>query len=210
MIVPGGGISLDGQRWVSCRPGFFLPVRVLSRLFRRLFLEKLMAAHAAGRLSFFGEAAHLADAQSFGLPGPSGAHQSQWSRDAAHSAHSRRHLGRSGLPDSDDLAHSGTLPLADLAVECRGGSAVLIGGVLEARSTDERLMTLRTSQLRSAAEKSAAEEPSVDHLFAPAPRRIAAQDPEYTYTAGQKIAGFRTTLGVPLLRGQKASRHFQP
>src|SRR5271157_4988433 len=49
MIVPGGGISLDGQRWVSCRPGFFLPVRVLSRLFRRLFLEKLFAAHAAGR-----------------------------------------------------------------------------------------------------------------------------------------------------------------
>ena len=46
MIVPGGGISLDGQRWVSCRPGFFLPVRVLSRLFRRLFLEKLIAAHA--------------------------------------------------------------------------------------------------------------------------------------------------------------------
>ena len=44
MIVPGGGISLDGERWVSCRPGFFLPVRVLSRLFRRLFLEKLAAA----------------------------------------------------------------------------------------------------------------------------------------------------------------------
>src|SRR6266540_6075172 len=54
MIVPGGGLSLDGSRWVSCRPGFFLPVRVLSRLFRRLFLEKLMAAHAAGRLNFFG------------------------------------------------------------------------------------------------------------------------------------------------------------
>ena len=53
MIVPGGGISPDGQRWVSCRPGFFLPVRVLSRLFRRLFLEKLVAAHQAGRLSFF-------------------------------------------------------------------------------------------------------------------------------------------------------------
>ena len=55
MIVPGGGISLDGQRWVSCRPGFFLPVRVLSRLFRRLFLQKLVAAHQAGRLSFFGD-----------------------------------------------------------------------------------------------------------------------------------------------------------
>ena len=50
MIVPGGGISLDGQSWAACRPGFFLPVRVLSRLFRRLFLEKLVAVHAAGRL----------------------------------------------------------------------------------------------------------------------------------------------------------------
>ena len=65
MIVPGGGISPDGQRWVSCRPGFFLPVRVLSRLFRRLFLEKLLAMHQAGRLSFFGNNIHLADAQSF-------------------------------------------------------------------------------------------------------------------------------------------------
>ena len=65
MIVPGGGISPDGQRWVSCRTGFFLPVRVLSRLFRRLFLEKLAAAHQAGRLSFFGDYVHLADTQSF-------------------------------------------------------------------------------------------------------------------------------------------------
>src|SRR3989441_699265 len=65
MIVPGGGIALDGKRWVSCRPGFFLPVRVLSRLFRRLFLERLTAAHAAGRLSFFGDYAHLDDAQAF-------------------------------------------------------------------------------------------------------------------------------------------------
>jgi hypothetical protein len=65
MIVPGGGISLDGQRWVSCRPGFFLPVRVLSRLFRRLFLEKLVAAHQAGRLSFFGDDTHLAEARCF-------------------------------------------------------------------------------------------------------------------------------------------------
>jgi Putative transposase/Transposase zinc-binding domain len=65
MIVPGGGISPDGERWVSCRPGFFLPVRVLSRLFRRLFLEKLIATHQAGRLSFFGDDTHLADAQSF-------------------------------------------------------------------------------------------------------------------------------------------------
>ena len=65
MIVPGGGISLDGQSWISCRPGFFLPVRVLSRLFRRLFLEKLIAAHKAGHLKFFGDHAALADAQAF-------------------------------------------------------------------------------------------------------------------------------------------------
>jgi hypothetical protein len=55
MIVPGGGISLDGTRWVPCRSGFFLPVRVLSRLFRRLFLDGLTDAHAAGRLAFFGD-----------------------------------------------------------------------------------------------------------------------------------------------------------
>jgi len=65
MIVPGGGVSLDGNEWVSCRSGFFLPVRVLSRLFRRLFLEKLVAAHEAGRLQFFGDHAPLADAQAF-------------------------------------------------------------------------------------------------------------------------------------------------
>ena len=65
MIVPGGGIALDGSRWVSCQPGFFLPVRVLSRLFRRLFLKALGSAHAADRLSFFGNHARLADAQSF-------------------------------------------------------------------------------------------------------------------------------------------------
>jgi Putative transposase len=65
MIVPGGGISLDGKSWVACRPGFFLPVRVLSRLFRRLFLEKLLAAHKAGHLKFFGDHAALADPQAF-------------------------------------------------------------------------------------------------------------------------------------------------
>jgi hypothetical protein len=65
MIVPGGGISLDGERWISCRPGFFLPVRVLSRLFRRLFLERLAAAHDAGRLHFFGAHAPLAVCSAF-------------------------------------------------------------------------------------------------------------------------------------------------
>jgi len=65
MIVPGGGISLDGTRWVSCRPRFFLPVRVLSRLFRRLFLGNLLAAHHAGRLVFFGDHAALAEPRAF-------------------------------------------------------------------------------------------------------------------------------------------------
>jgi len=65
IIVPGGGISPDGERWVSCRPGFFLPVRVLSRLFRRLFLERLATAHQAGRLTFFNDLAPLADRDVF-------------------------------------------------------------------------------------------------------------------------------------------------
>jgi hypothetical protein len=65
MIVPGGGISLDGTRWVHCRPGFFLPVRVLSRLFRRLFLTGLADAHAAGRLAFFGEIEGLRERTAF-------------------------------------------------------------------------------------------------------------------------------------------------
>ena len=55
MIVPGGGLSPEGTRWVACKPGFFLHVRVLSRLFRRLFVEGLMALHRAGRLAFFGD-----------------------------------------------------------------------------------------------------------------------------------------------------------
>jgi hypothetical protein len=65
MIVPGGGISPDGERWVACRPSFFLPVRVLSKLFRRVMIEKLIAAHAAGKLAFFGALAGLADARAF-------------------------------------------------------------------------------------------------------------------------------------------------
>jgi hypothetical protein len=65
MIVPGGGISLDGTRWVRCKPGFLLPVRVLSRLFRRLFLTALADAHAAGRLQFFGEIAGLCRREAF-------------------------------------------------------------------------------------------------------------------------------------------------
>jgi hypothetical protein len=65
MIVPGGGISMDDSRWISCKPNFLLPVRVLSKLFRRLMLEKLVAAHGAGRLQFLGSHAHLADAKMF-------------------------------------------------------------------------------------------------------------------------------------------------
>jgi hypothetical protein len=60
-IVPGGGVSPDGQRWVACQRGFFLPVRVLSRLFRRLFLDRLLAAQAAGKLKLFGDLARLAE-----------------------------------------------------------------------------------------------------------------------------------------------------
>jgi hypothetical protein len=65
IIVPGGGLSEDGERWIACRPGFFLPVRVLSRLFRRLFLTGLAAAHRQGRLRFFGELKDLADPVAF-------------------------------------------------------------------------------------------------------------------------------------------------
>jgi hypothetical protein len=65
MIVPGGGFSLDGKRWVRCRPRYLLPVPVLSALFRRLLLDKLTAAHAAGKLQFFGEHAKLCDAKTF-------------------------------------------------------------------------------------------------------------------------------------------------
>lgn len=64
-IVPGGGLSPDGARWVACKPGFFLPVRVLSRLFRRRFLEELANAHRAGQLQFFGEYAALSQAPAF-------------------------------------------------------------------------------------------------------------------------------------------------
>jgi len=64
-IVPGGGLSPDGERWIACRPGFFLPVRVLSRLFRRRFLEALADAHRRGQLQFFGEYTALADPATF-------------------------------------------------------------------------------------------------------------------------------------------------
>ena len=64
-IVPAGGLSPDGARWIACRKGFFLPVRVLSRVFRRLMLERLDAAHTVGKLEFFGDQAGLADAAAF-------------------------------------------------------------------------------------------------------------------------------------------------
>ena len=78
MIVPGGGLSPDGkrrggrepdreakERWIACKPNFFLPVLVLSKLFRRLMLEKLGQAHAAGKLKFYGEHAALSDKAAF-------------------------------------------------------------------------------------------------------------------------------------------------
>ena len=65
MIVPGGGLSEDRSKWIACRPEFFLPVRVLSRLFRRLVIEMLLAAHDAGKLAFFGQHVARADADQF-------------------------------------------------------------------------------------------------------------------------------------------------
>jgi len=65
MIVPGGGIAPDGKRWVPARPAFLLPVRVLGKLFRRLFLTRLTALHDAGRLAFFGSLTPLADRRAF-------------------------------------------------------------------------------------------------------------------------------------------------
>ncbi|HXJ95609.1 MAG TPA: IS91 family transposase [Terriglobia bacterium] len=64
-VVPGGGISVDDKRWIACRPGFFLPVRVLSRMFRRLFLEHLQAAFDAGKLQFFSSLQPLRDPKAF-------------------------------------------------------------------------------------------------------------------------------------------------
>lgn len=65
MIVPGGDLSPDGTKWIACKPGFFLPVRVLSRLFRRLFINGLMALHRTGQLAFFGDLNGLSDARAF-------------------------------------------------------------------------------------------------------------------------------------------------
>lgn len=65
MIVPGGGIAPDGSRWISSRPAFLLPVRVLGALFRRLFLTRLFALHEAGRLAFFGSMEHLGERRAF-------------------------------------------------------------------------------------------------------------------------------------------------
>lgn len=64
-IVPGGGVAPDGERWIPCRPNFFLPVRVLSRLFRRLMLQRLLAAHSDDALKFFGDHAALSDIDAF-------------------------------------------------------------------------------------------------------------------------------------------------
>ena len=65
MIVPGGGLSPDGRSSMPCRPKFFRPVRMLSKLFRRVFLDRLIAAHEAGRLAFFGDCGALSRADAF-------------------------------------------------------------------------------------------------------------------------------------------------
>ena len=65
MIVPGGGLSKDGNRWVACKPGFFLHVRVLSRLFRRLFIEGLLALHCEREINVFGDLAGLSEPKAF-------------------------------------------------------------------------------------------------------------------------------------------------
>ena len=65
MVVPGGGIALDGTRWISTRPAFLLPVRVLGKLFRRLFLTRLIQLYDAGKLAFFGSLASLAERRAF-------------------------------------------------------------------------------------------------------------------------------------------------
>ena len=65
MVVPGGGISLDGKSWISCRPAFLLPVHVLSKLFRRLFLTRLIELHVAGRIQFFGDHVGLSERRAF-------------------------------------------------------------------------------------------------------------------------------------------------
>jgi hypothetical protein len=64
-IVPGGGLSADGKSWIACPPGYLLPERVLSRLFRGVFLGKLVAANEDNRLNFFSDLAHLAEKSAF-------------------------------------------------------------------------------------------------------------------------------------------------
>src|SRR5881275_2955774 len=64
-VIAGGGLSLDGKRWIACRDGFFLPVRVLSRLFRRLFLKYLKRAFSQGSLEFHATLQHLSEAEAF-------------------------------------------------------------------------------------------------------------------------------------------------
>ena len=87
MIVPGGGLCDRGERWIACRPTFFLPVRVLSRLFRRLFLEMLAAAHEADRLKFFGDHAALAGRAIFAaFLAPLRARSNGWSMQRSRSA----------------------------------------------------------------------------------------------------------------------------
>src|SRR5262245_66178122 len=96
-VVPGGGPSPDGTRWVAARPCFFLPVRVLSALFRRLFLERLRAAFEADKLRFFGALLDLLQPAVFARRLPAW-RRIDWvvyaKRAVAGPAHGRPHLGR--------------------------------------------------------------------------------------------------------------------
>lgn len=83
MIVPGGGLSTDGSKWISSRKNFFLSVRVLSRLYRRLILEGLTKLHKAGKLQFFGEHAGLIDRNTFAGPKPVLAYLSRYTHRVA-------------------------------------------------------------------------------------------------------------------------------
>jgi Putative transposase len=76
-LVPGGGLSPDGERWIACKPGFFLPFRVLSRLFRRLFLQHLEKAFAADQLAFFSDLSPLRERSRF-LGHPAPARTKEW------------------------------------------------------------------------------------------------------------------------------------
>ena len=96
-VVPGGGLARDHSRWIACRPGFFLPVRVLSRLFRRLFLERLQRAFETGRLRFFNALAPLQHVQAFARYLDSPRHAEWWCTQRNRSAGRSRYSATWGV-----------------------------------------------------------------------------------------------------------------